>query len=78
MSVAVTLYTLRGMHTVSQGKARSFKAFQSSGGARAPLAAAPHAHTAARRRRSWPFLRIPLRIPSAPYITQAVEMRCEK
>ena len=48
------------------------------GGAHAPLAAAPHAHAAARRRRSWLFLRIPLRIPSAPYITQADEMRCAK
>ena len=49
-----------------------------AGGAAAPLAAAPHAHAAARRSRSWLFLRTPLRMPSAPYMTHAVEMRWPK
>ena len=47
---------------------------QHAGGASAPLAAPPHAHTAARRSRTWLCLRMPVRIPSAPCMTHAVEM----
>ena len=52
------------------------------GDALAPLATTPHAHwhaqVAERRRRSWLFLWMPFMIPSAPFMTQAADMRCAK
>ena len=68
-TVAVTLYTLHGIHTDTQVKLGALSISKLRRRAPAPLATAPHAHAAARRRRSWLFLRTPLRIPSAPYIT---------